>query len=119
MHKMHDVLGIYMILNGVWLIGNDVLFVWPPVLTGVLNDDIWGGLFIFLGVGILMWAHGSERTVRGNRLLLTASAGLMAFLTVLQAITWAATGELNYWVASAAITAFIITMSRGSDTRDE
>lgn len=44
----HIVLGIDMMMIGMWLITNDHFFMWPPDTVEFANDDLWGGYFIFI-----------------------------------------------------------------------
>lgn len=118
-HPTHVVLGIGVIAIGLWLIVNDHFFMWPPQAVGVANDDVWGALFVLDGLGLLIWVAEGGKSVAWNRCLLTVTSGLMTFLTVLQFLTWVATGLYMSWISNAIITAFVLMLARRSDTRDD
>ncbi|WP_179394994.1 hypothetical protein [Lacticaseibacillus absianus] len=118
-HPTHTVLGFGMIAIGLWLMANDHFFMWPPEAVGVFNDDVWGALFALDGLGLIIWVVESGKSVKWNRRLLTVTAGLLTFLTTLQFLTWVATGRYMSWISNAIITAFVLILSRGSDTRNE
>lgn len=118
-HPNHIILGFGMMMIGSWLIANDRFFLWPPDIIEFANDDIWGGLFIVLGVSLIIWVIDGQESIKWNRRLLTISAGAMAFLTAYQFIIWLATGSYHSWISNLIITAFVLTMARRSDTRHE
>jgi hypothetical protein len=118
-HPTHAVLGLGMIAIGLWLIANDHFFMWPPAAVGVANDDVWGALFVIDGLGLLIWVAEGGKSVAWNRRLLTVTSGLMAFLTVLQFLTWVATGLYMSWISNVIITAFVLILARRSDTRND
>lgn len=113
----HTVLGFGAIAIGLWLVANDHFFIWPPEGTGLLNSDLWGTLFIVDGIALLAWVLDGGESIAWNRRLLTITAGLMAFLTTIQFLTWIATGFYMSWISNAVITAGVLILARGSDTR--
>lgn len=115
----HFSLGVGMMAIGAWLIANDHFFMWPPSATGFENSDFWGTLFIVDGLALIIWVVEGGESIKWNRRLLTFTAGLMAFLTVLQALTWIATGLYMSWISNAIITAFVLILARRSDTRND
>ena len=117
-HPNHFSLGIGMMMIGVWLIANDRFFQWPPNSVDFANDDIWGGLFIVIGLALILWVLDGGESAKWNRLILSVCAGAMAFLTVYQFIIWAATGTYFDWIGGLIITAFVLNMARRSDSRD-
>ena len=118
-HPNHIILGIGMMMIGMLLILNDNFFTWPPDTVEFANDDIWGGMFIIIGFSLLAWVIDGEESIKWNRRLLTIAAGAMAFLTAYQFMIWAVIGLYNGWIGSLIITAFVLTMARRSDTRDD
>lgn len=62
---------------GLILICNDYYFFWPPFAAKALNDDLTGGLFVFVGIWLLKWAVDNKNSIAVNRGLLIASAGLL------------------------------------------
>jgi len=84
-----------------------------------VNDDVWGGLFIVIGLALILWVLDGGESVKWNRRILSVSAGAMAFLTVYQFIIWIATGVYLGWIGGLIITAFVLNMARRSDTRDD
>ena len=118
-HPTHFVLGVGVVAIGFWLMANDHFFMWPPDAVGIFNDDVWGSFFVLDGVGLMIWVADEGQSIAWNRRLLTTTAGMMAFLTVLQFLTWVATGRYMSWISNAIITAFVLILSRGSDTRNE
>lgn len=115
----HIVLGIGMMMIGVWLIMNDHFFMWPPDSVEFANDDLWGGIFILIGLGLIVWVIDGHESIKWNRRLLSITAGAMAFLTVYQFMIWVATGMYQSWISNSIITAFVLIMARRSDTRDD
>jgi len=118
-HYNHIVLGIGMMMIGMWLIMNDRFFTWPPETVEFANDDIWGGIFIIIGFSLLAWVIDGGKSVKWNRRLLAITAGAMAFLTAYQFMIWAATGIYHSWISNSIITAFVLNMARRSDARDD
>jgi len=118
-HINHFSLGIGMMMIGVWLMANDRFFQWPPYAVDFVNDDVWGGLFIVIGLALILWVLDGGESVKWNRRILSVSAGAMAFLTVYQFIIWIATGVYLGWIGGLIITAFVLNMARRSDTRDD
>lgn len=115
----HIILGIGMMMIGTWLIMNDNFFTWPPDTVKFANDDIWGGLFVVIGFSLLIWVFDGAKSIKWGRRLLTASAGLMGFLTAYQFLIWVATGNYHSWISNLIITAFVLTTARRSDTRND
>jgi len=118
-HPNHIALGIGMMMIGAWLMANDRFFQWPPYAVTFVNDDVWGGLFIAIGLALILWVLDGGESVKWNRRLLTMAAGAMAFLTAYQFIIWVATGNYHSWISNLIITAFVLTMARRSDTRHD
>lgn len=116
-HPTHIVLGVGMIVIGLWLILNNHFFTWPPNEINFVNDDIWGALFVFDGTTLLVWVFEGDESVKWNRRLLTATAFLMGFLTTYQFVIWVATGVYISWISNTIITAFVLICARRSDTR--
>ena len=118
-HPNHIALGIGMMMIGAWMMANDRFFQWPPYAVTFVNDDVWGGLFIAIGLALILWVLDGGESVKWNRRLLTIASGAMAFLTAYQFMIWAATGMYHSWISNLIITAFVLTMARRSDTRDD
>ncbi|MFA6719431.1 MAG: hypothetical protein WCS15_10155 [Prevotella sp.] len=118
-HPNHIALGIGMMMIGAWLMANDRFFQWPPYAITFVNDDVWGGLFITIGLVLILWVLDGGESVKWNRRLLAIAAGAMAFLTAYQFIIWAATGMYHSWISNLIITAFVLILARRSDTRDD
>ena len=116
-HPNHIALGIGMMMIGTWLIANDRFFQWPPYAIDFANDDVWGGLFIVIGIALILWVLDGGESVKWNRRLLALAAGAMAFLTAYQFIIWVATGSYHSWISNLIITTFVLIMARRSDTR--
>lgn len=118
-HPNHIALGIGMMMIGAWLMANDHFFQWPPYAVTFVNDDVWGGLFIVIGLALILWVLDGGESVKWNRRLLAIAAGAMAFLTAYQFMIWAATGMYHSWISNLIITAFVLILARRSDTRDD
>lgn len=118
-HPNHIALGIGMMMIGAWLMANDRFFQWPPYAMDFANDDVWGGLFIVIGLALILWVLDGGESVKWNRRLLAIAAGAMAFLTAYQFIIWVATGNYYSWISNLIITAFVLIMARRSDTRHD
>lgn len=118
-HYNHIILGIGMMMIGMLLIMNDRFFTWPPETVEFSNDDAWGAIFIIIGFSLLAWVIDGEESIKWNRRLLAIAAGAMAFLTAYQFIIWAVTGLYLGWIGGLIITAFVLTMARRSDTRND
>lgn len=118
-HPNHIVLGIGMMMIGSWLMANDRFFQWPPYAVDFVNDDVWGGLFIVIGLALILWVLDGGESIKWNRRLLTMAAGAMAFLTAYQFMIWIATEIYLGWIGGLIITAFVLNMARRSDTRDD
>lgn len=118
-HPNHIVLGIGMMMIGAWLMANDRFFQWPPYAVTFVNDDVWGGLFIAIGLALILWVLDGGESVKWNRRLLAIAAGAMAFLTAYQFMIWAATGMYHSWISNLIITAFVLILARRSDTRHD
>lgn len=71
-HPNHIVLGIGMMMIGMWLIMNDHFFMWPPDSVEFANDDIWSGIFILIGFSLIAWVIDGHESIKWNRRLLAA-----------------------------------------------
>ena len=118
-HPTHAALAIGMVAIGLFLIINDHYFIWPPHYSDWLNDDIVGFLFVIDGLGLGGWVLWETQLAVTNRLLLTTTSFLMAFLTVLQFLTWVATGLYTSWISNLIIASIVLIVARRSDTRDD
>ena len=118
-HPTHTALAIGMVAIGLFLIINDHYFIWPPHYSDWLNDDIVGFLFVIDGLGLGGWVLWETQLAVTNRLLLTTTSFLMAFLTVLQFLTWVATGLYTSWISNLIIASIVLIVARRSDTRDD
>lgn len=118
-HPTHAALAIGMVAIGLFLIINDHYFIWPPHYSDWLNDDIVGFLFVIDGLGIGGWVLWETQSAKNNQVLLSLTSFLMAFLTVLQFLTWVATGLYTSWISNLIITSFVLIVARRSDTRDD
>lgn len=78
-HPQHETLGFAMLGIGLILICNDYYFFWPPFAAKALNDDLVGGVFVVMGILLLVWARKTSAQVYANRRLLVLTAGLLAF----------------------------------------
>ena len=78
-HPQHAILALCMMGIGLILICNDFYFFWPPFAKGFLNDDLIGGIFIFIGIRLFSWAVSNKNEIIVDRNLLIATAGLLAF----------------------------------------
>lgn len=118
-HPTHTALAIGMIAIGLFLIINDHYFIWPPHYYYWLNDDIVGFLFVIDGLGMGGWVLWETQSAKKNQVLLSVTSFLMAFLTVLQFLTWVATGIYTSWISNLIITSIVLIVARRSDTRDD
>lgn len=78
-HPQHETLAFAMLGIGLILICNDYYFFWPPFAAKALNDDLVGGVFVVMGILLLVWARSTSAQVYANRRLLVLTAGLLAF----------------------------------------
>lgn len=78
-HPQHIILGLALVGIGLILIFNDYYFFWPPFVAQFLNDDLTGGVFIFIGSLLVKWAVSDKNRIATNRNLLIMTAGLLAF----------------------------------------
>ncbi|WP_089122124.1 hypothetical protein, partial [Secundilactobacillus pentosiphilus] len=101
---------------GFHLISHDQYFLWPPVIDGVANDDIVGGLFVIVGIVMLYWVFDDRRSVRLDHVLLIASSFLMCVLTLYQLMHWIVLGIDMPWISNAALTAVIMVLASRSDS---
>ncbi len=113
------ILGVGMVLVGIWLITNDHFFAWPPAMVDYANDDLFGGAFIAVGIGLIVWVFDAHRSARWNGVLLNIAAGLFAFLAAYQFLIWIATGAYQSWISNSIITAFVVLTARRSDVYDD
>ena len=107
-----------MVAIGLWLILNDRFFLWPPQMAEFANDDLFGGVFVVIGTGILLWVFDLQRSARWNKWLLVAASFVFMFLTVYQFMIWIATGHYMSWISNAIITALVYVVTRRSDRRN-
>ncbi|MFR4967907.1 MAG: hypothetical protein ACLUDD_04805 [Lactobacillus kalixensis] len=77
-HPQHALLGLTMIGVGTILLVNRYYFFWPPFAVHILNDDLVGGTFIAVGIGLICWSVSNKNRISTNRNLLVASAVLLA-----------------------------------------
>lgn len=119
-------LGISSVAIGIWLISSDEYFRWPPYVANIANDDIFGFMFIVIGLSNVIWALAKERTALWNRIQLTIAAYLWSFLGIYQLIHvvvfhlthWFAMPVDMPWISNLAVAGFIVFLARRSDSRD-
>lgn len=114
-NPMHLTLGITLLFLGVFLIGHDHYFVWPPVAVGVANNDFVGGLFILAGIGMTYWVFSKSQSIKLNHFLLIVASMLMMLLTAYQLLHWFVAGIEMPWISNLALTVIIINLAYRSD----
>ena len=117
-NPFHVSIGTALIMIGVFLMGSDNYFRWPPEFAVIANDDVVGFLLLAFGSGYIFWVLDPKRTARLNHFLLAGSAGLMALLTVYQLLHWLIVGYDMPWISNACITAVIMILAARSDSHD-
>lgn len=115
-NPFHAVLGLVELGIGIHLINHNEYFQWPPVIDGVANDDIVGGLFVLVGILMLFWVFDLHRSVRLDHAVLIASAFIMCVLTLYQFMHWIVLGINMPWISNAALTAVIMILASRSDS---
>ncbi|GAX05372.1 prophage protein [Secundilactobacillus pentosiphilus] len=115
-NPFHTVIGLAELGIGFHLISHDQYFLWPPVIDGIANDDIVGGLFVIVGIVMLYWVFDDRRSVRLDHVLLIASSFLMCVLTLYQLMHWIVLGIDMPWISNAALTAVIMVLASRSDS---
>lgn len=76
-HPQHVILGLALVGIGLILVFNDYYFFWPPFAKQFLNDDLVGGVFVFVGILLIRWALNDKNSVAINRNLLITSSGML------------------------------------------
>ncbi|MBT9670835.1 hypothetical protein GPK34_02125 [Secundilactobacillus kimchicus] len=115
-NPLHIMLGLFQIAIGIHLVLSDQYFIWPPVLSGIANDDIFGGAFVVLGTLLLYWVIDFNRSVRFDHALLIVSAFMMTFLTCLQLAHFIKLGIDMPWISNAALTVVVFYLAKRSDS---
>lgn len=119
-------LGVCSIAMGIWLMGSDNYFSWPPPVASLFNDDVFGFMFVVVGLSNLIWSLSSVRTAMWNRAQLTLATYLWSFLGIYQLIHvivfhlthWFWLPVDMPWISNLTIAGFIIFLARRSDSRD-
>lgn len=113
----HLIIGSVLIGIGIYLIAHDFYFQWPPMVTPIANDDLFGGVYLICGMAILYWVFSKHHSPHLNSVLLTVAALLMAFLTLYQFLNFMFAGtDYMPWISNLALTAMIFTTADRSDS---
>jgi uncharacterized membrane protein len=120
-NPMHVAIGIALIGIGIFLVGHDQYFRWPPHswLTVWANDNVTGAVYVLVGLFFLAWVIDGGRAVRWNRNIILVATFLFGALSVYQFFHWIGLGwDSMPWISNALNTAFVIYLARKSDTED-
>ena len=115
-HLDHFITGIGLIAIGFWLIFDNNFFSWPPEVAWFTNDDFWGSLLVFVGFSLVIWVLEGGTSIKWGQRLLVISTVMIAFMAAYQFIIWSQTGVYKSWISNAVFTAFVVSLSRRSDT---
>ena len=77
-------IGISIIMIGIFLWADKNYFFWPPQLRPLMNSEWSDTIFIILGICLLFTALTGNRSRRFQSILLIASSAAVAMLTVEQ-----------------------------------
>lgn len=102
-HPQHIILGLALVGIGLILIFNDYYFFWPPFVAQFLNDDLTGGLFIFVGSLLIKWAIDNKNSIAVNRNLLITSAGLLGTEATAEFVHWHVSGDPHMFMTGFAM----------------
>lgn len=116
-NPFHSLIGFSEIAIGIYLICHNQYFRWPPIVSGVANDDIVGAIFVIVGAGMLYWVYDKQRAVRLDHALLIASVTCMTVLTFYQLMHFIVLGIDMPWISNAALTGVIMILARRSDSQ--
>ena len=81
---LHAIIGGDLIATGLILLFHQQYFFWPPYpkwITVIENDSIVGFVGLVTGTGLIWWALQHDKSIRLNRLCLSASSAYYALLS--------------------------------------
>lgn len=110
------ILGIYFIANGLFFIFNDNYFKWPPSLVPFENDDLFGGAFILIGIGIFA-AKIFDELKRFEPYIFGAASILQMFLAVIEFMHMLKLGLSMPWIPNLCIALMIPVLASRSDVK--
>lgn len=115
-NPFHAVIAFAEIGIGVFLIGHDDYFRWPPgAIAQVANDNVVGTLFLLTGMGIFYWILSNHHSVRLDHFLLIVSSFIMTVLTSYQFLHFLFAGFDMPWVSNLSLTVIIMILAYRSD----
>jgi uncharacterized membrane protein len=118
-NPMHTAVGLALIGIGIFLIGHDQYFRWPPHswLIVLANDNVTGFIYAAVGAAFLIWTASGGTSVYWNRIIIMVATFLFGALSVYEFFHWVGLGwDSMPWISNALNTAFVIFLARKSDT---
>ena len=110
------ILGMYFIANGLFFIFHDNYFKWPPQLAPIENDDLFGGLFVLAGIGILIVKTLPELR-RFEPYVFGGASIIQMFLAIIEFMHMIKLGMNMPWIPNLCIALIIPVLASRSDVK--
>ena len=109
------IVGMEFIMNGLFFIMHDTYFKWPPQIASIENSDLFGGLFVVFGFGMLLVKIFPKELRRFEPYILCGAAIVQTFLTVIEFIHFVKLGINMPWIPNFCIALIIPVLATRSD----
>lgn len=110
------ILGMYFIANGLFFILHNDYFKWPPQLAQIENDDLFGGLFVIVGIGILTVKTFPELK-RFEPYVFGSASVIQMFLAIIEFMHMVKLGMNMPWIPNLCIALIIPVLASRSDVQ--
>ena len=109
------IVGIELMMNGIFFITHDHYFRWPPQAIDIENNDLFGGLFVLFGLGMLLVKIFPRELRRFEPYILCGAAIVQTFLTVIEFVHFIKLGINMPWIPNLCIALIIPVLATRSD----
>lgn len=111
---MHLIIGIDLIITGIYLIVRDHYFWWPPAFVWLANNDIFGAIYVLSGLGFLAWVF-LNLPPKAHAWVTSVGCFLMVFLSSYQFLHSVVAHAHMPWVSNLAVALIIMTLAYRGD----
>lgn len=111
------IVGAEFILNGIFFIVHDSYFKWPPQIAPIENDDIFGGLFVLFGLGMLLSKAFPDEFRKIEPYIMAGASIIQMFLAIVEFMHFIKLGMNMPWIPNLCIALIIPVLATRSDVK--